>query len=209
MRYRSGKVWDLVRNEQGIALLTVMLIMLMMSVLGLAAIAVTGFENRMAGFAMNGESATTAAESGLSTSVNIIQQSIDQGGIPTGYSPSIIPAAALTGPPTLYAEIQGGADNNGDSVTGSGAAGPDVVLSNVGQYTVNCDIDRLYTKAKSGSGLQFAGGYEGVGGGASGGGVDVLYQIDCGTTLTATGVTSRVVAIYACSLTGETCQKKL
>ena len=38
-------------NEQGVAMLTVLLIMLMMTVLGVAALTVTGFESRMAGFA--------------------------------------------------------------------------------------------------------------------------------------------------------------
>lgn len=202
---------DQVRGESGIAVLTVMLLLLIMTVLGLAAITVTGLENRMAGFAMSSEVSATAAESCLSTAVNIIQQTIDPingGAVPPAYSPSPVPTASKDGPPTLTAEIIGQADNDPDSPTGSGAAGPDISFM-VASYAVNGDIDRLYGKANSGSGLQFAAGYEGVGGGAAAGGVDLIYQVDCRATLVATGTTSRVVAVYACNLTGETCQRKI
>ncbi len=204
---------DRISGEKGVAVLTVMLLLLIMTVLGLAAITVTGLENRMAGFAMSSEVSATAAESCLSTAVNVIQQTIDPingGAVPPAFSPNPVPVASLNGPPTLAAEIRGepGAENDPDSPTGSGAAGPDLVLS-IPPYTVNGDIDRLYAKGSSGSGLQFAAGYEGVGGGAAAGGVDLIYQVDCRATLTATGTTSRIVAIYACNLTGETCQRKI
>ena len=37
------------KNEQGIAMLTVLLVMMMMTALGIAALTATGLENRMAG----------------------------------------------------------------------------------------------------------------------------------------------------------------
>ena len=65
------------KNEQGIAMMTVLLVMLMMTVLGISALTVTGLENRMAGSMTSMESATAAAESCAGVGVNIIQQTID------------------------------------------------------------------------------------------------------------------------------------
>ena len=64
------------RGEEGIALVTTLVILLIMTVLGVGAVAVTALENRIAGFQRTGESATSAAESCVGTSVNIIQQTL-------------------------------------------------------------------------------------------------------------------------------------
>ena len=200
------------RREEGIALVTTLVILLIMTVLGIGAVAVTGLENRIAGFQRTGESATSAAESCVGTSVNIIQQTL-------ATSTLTVPAAfvSATGPvlntaevavnPTLSMEISGSSDNDTDVVTGVGAAGPDYSLQ-INGYTVLGDIDRLYLMGKAGAGMQFAAGYEGVGSGTAGGGADIVYRIDCLATLQAVGTESRVVAIYACTLNGQ-CQKKI
>jgi Tfp pilus assembly protein PilX len=200
------------RSEEGIALLTTLVILLIMTVLGIGAVAVTGLENRIAGFQRTGESATSAAESCVGTSVNIIQQTLATSNL-------TVPAAwvSATGPvlntaevavnPTLSMEISGSSDNDTDVVTGVGAAGPDYSLQ-INGYTVLGDIDRLYLMGKAGAGMQFAAGYEGAGSGTAGGGADIVYRIDCLATLAAVGTESRVVAIYACTLNGQ-CQKKI
>ena len=200
------------RGEEGIALVTTLVILLIMTVLGVGAVAVTALENRIAGFQRTGESATSAAESCVGTSVNIIQQTL-------ATSTLTVPATfvSATGPvlntaevavsPTLSMEISGQSDNDTDLVTGAGAAGPDYSLQ-INGYTVLGDIDRLYLMGKAGSGMQFAAGYEGAGSGTAGGGADIVYRIDCRATLTAVGAESRVVAIYACTLNGQ-CQKKI
>ena len=51
----------IVMNQRGVALVTVMLVMIIMTVIGIAALTVTGMENRMAGFQRTGEAAATAA----------------------------------------------------------------------------------------------------------------------------------------------------
>ncbi|NOT96890.1 MAG: hypothetical protein HOP00_11360 [Nitrospira sp.] len=199
-----------VGSEQGIALLTVVLLLVIMTALGIAAITATGLENRMAGFGTSMETAGIAAESCLGTSVNVLQRALDDGEVAAAFSPSPVPAASLAGPPTLSAEIRGevGAEADPDAPNGVGAAGPDIVLS-LPPYTVNGDIDRLYVKAKSGSGLQFAGAYEGTGSSAASGGVEIFYRINCVATNTATGTASPVTAVYACTLSGESCQRQL
>ena len=202
---------SMVTDEQGMALLTVMILVLILTVLGVSAMTVTGLENRIAGFQRTTEVAADAAESCLSTSVKIIQQTIDAGAVPaavvtaTGPVPTGAETAAT---PSLTMEIMGQSDNHTDTVTGAGAMGPDYDQT-VNGYSVKGDIDRLYIQAKAGSGMQFAAGYEGVGSGSASGGADVLYRVDCRATLTATGTESRIVGVYACTLNGDSCQRKL
>ena len=200
------------RGEEGIALVTTLVILLMMTVLGVGAVAVTALENRIAGFQRTGESATSAAESCVGTSVNIIQQTLASSNltVPAVFVSAagpVLTSAEVAVNPTLSMEISGQSDNHTDMVTGAGVTGPDYSLQ-INGYSVLGDIDRLYLMGKAGSGMQFAAGYEGAGSGTAGGGADVVYRIDCRATLTAVGSESRVVAIYACTLNGQ-CQKKI
>ena len=66
-------------NQRGVALLTVMIIALIMTILGIAAITVSGLETRMSGFVRTKEVVSTAAESCEGTAVNIIQQTLYYG----------------------------------------------------------------------------------------------------------------------------------
>ena len=200
------------RGEEGIALITTLVILLIMTVLGVGAVAVTALENRIAGFQRTGESATSAAESCVGTSVNIIQQTLATSTltVPAAFVSAagpVLTAAEVAANPSLSMEISGSSVNDPDLVTGAGAAGPDYSLQ-INGYTVLGDIDRLYLMGKAGSGMQFAAGYEGAGSGTAGGGADIVYRIDCTATLAATGTQSRVVATYACTLNGQ-CQKKI
>ena len=203
------------RGEEGIALVTTLVILLIMTVLGMGAVAVTALENRIAGFQRTGESATSAAESCVGTSVNIIQQTLASSNltVPAVFVSAagpVLTSAEVAVNPTLSMEISGQSDNHTDMVTGAGVTGPDYSLQ-INGYSVLGDIDRLYLIGKAGSGMQFAAGYEGAGSGTAGGGADIVYRIDCRATLTAAtaaGTESRVVAIYACTLNGQ-CQKKI
>lgn len=200
------------RSEEGIALVTTLVILLIMTVLGVGGVAVTALENRIAGFQRTSEAATSAAESCVGTSVNIIQQTLASSNlaVPAAFVSAtgpILTAAEVAAIPSLSLEISGGADNNTDLVTGTGAAGPDYSLQ-INGYTVLGDIDRLYIMGKAGSGMQFAAGYEGTGSGTAGGGADIAYRIDCQATLPTVGAESRVMAIYVCTLNGQ-CQKKI
>ena len=198
------------KNEQGIAMMTVLLVMLMMTVLGVSALTVTGLENRMAGSMTSMESATAAAESCAGTGVNVIQQTIDPyagaGTLPPAFLSNATPAGPIpqTNAAVLNQEIMGSSDNNIDFANGTGAV-PNLVQT-VGAFTVNGDIDRLYIKGSPGSGMQQFAGYEGTGS-SSVGSSNIFYRIDCVARNTATGISARVTAVYACTVTGESCQK--
>lgn len=209
-------------NEQhGVALLTVMLLTLILMVLGMLSITVSGWERRIAGQSATMEAAAAAAESCIGTSVNIIQQTITppgllpttalsnavpQGPVPTGNNNAQILLSEIKGQP-----LPGGAasENYNDvPILPTGQIGAPNVVQNVNNYAVWGDIDRMYAKQKAGTGMQMFGGYEGTAQGAGTGGTDFLYRIDCVATNVALGTTSRITAVYACTSSGESCQKK-
>ncbi len=193
-------------GQEGVALLTVLLLMVILTMIGIATITVTGVQNRMAGNVRTSESGASAAEACVGTAVNIIQQTIDAAQLPAAFLSNANPAGPVpqSNSATLQAEIMGQSDNNADAAESN----PNTSVQ-VNTFTVNGDIDRLYVVPKAGGSLQFAAGYEGTAGGAAGGGLDILYRINCVATNAATSTRSRVTAIYACTVTGESCQKKL
>lgn len=200
---------SLASNQRGVALMTVLFLMLIMTVLGLAAVTVSGLENNMAGLTRNTETAAIAAESCIGTAVNIIQQTIDQGSLPATFLSDATPAGPVPqlNSVTLNQEILGQSDNNLDAADGTGAV-PNLVMS-VNSYTVNGDLDRLYTKARAGTAMQMFGGYDGPGSGSAAGGIDILYRINCVAKSSLGSTKSRVTAVYSCTSTGESCQKKI
>ena len=200
----------LLGNDRGMAMLTVMMVLLMLTVLGIAAITVSGLGNTMAGLQRTMEASANAAESCLGTGANIIQQVF----LPENGSQ--IPAALLdnSSPPgpipngnktVLENELIGNPENNTDKASGV----PNLVMpGTIGPYRVAGDIDRLYVKMRAGSGQQQFAAYDGAGVGAGSNGVDAYFRISCLATNVATGTESRISAIYACSLTGDGCQKQ-
>ena len=185
-------------SQRGIALLTVMMLMLIMTVIGIAAITVTGLENRMAGFTRTGESAATAADSCMGVGANVIRQAL----VPANTATGAIPLAYLStvGGPVpalnsviLFQEIYG-KDGLGVSTKNSPdtAAGvPNLVLT-VNGFTVNGDIDYLYNENTSGTA-----------------GTTNVYRINCVATNVATGTSSSVTAVYGCTFAGGAeCTKK-
>jgi Tfp pilus assembly protein PilX len=200
-------------DEQGMAMLTVVMVMLMLTVLGIAALTVSGLENNMAGLHRTMEASANAAESCLGTGANIIQQVFvpESGGqvpvvlLDNNSPPGPVPSGNQA---VLQNELIGNPENLTDVPTGTGAAPNLVMPGGIGPYAVAGDIDRLYVKMRAGSGQQQFSAYEGTGVGAGSNGVDVYFRISCVATNTATGTESRVAAIYACSLTGDGCQKQ-
>jgi hypothetical protein len=187
-------------GQDGVALLTVMMIMLILTVLGIAAITTTGLENRMAGFTRTGEEAATAADSCLGVGANLIRQvliPVNSMAIPLPFLSNAAPPGPvpLTNAVILHDEIYGrdaagvSTKNSGDSA----AVTPNLVLA-VNGLTVNGDIDYLYNENTTGTG----------------GAITNTYRITCVASNVASGSTSSVTAVFACTLTaGSTeCSKK-
>ena len=191
-------------------MLTVMMVLLMLTVLGIAAITVSGLGNTMAGLQRTMEASANAAESCLGTGANVIQQVfLPENGtqIPAALLDNSSPAGPIpnSNKTILENELIGNPENNTDQASGV----PNLVMpGTIGPYRVVGDIDRLYVKMRAGSGQQQFAAYDGAGVGAGSNGVDAYFRISCLATNTATGTESRVSAIYACSLTGDGCQKQ-
>lgn len=215
VRGRGDRSRIMIRDERGIALISVMMVMLMVTVLGIAALTASGLGNSMSGLQRTMTESGQAAESCLGTSANVLLQTL----LPE--SGSEIPPALLapTGPVVttnnnaviLADEIIGQPENSIDVASGIGptglAAAPNIQMT-VGNYTVVGDIDRLYVKPRAGSGQQQNAAYDGAGVGAGANGIDIFYRITCTATNTATGMESQVSSLYACAFTGDGCQKQ-
>lgn len=191
---------SMVVGQDGVALLTVLMMMLIMTVLGVSALTMTGMENRMAGFARTGETAATAADSCLGVGANIIRQALipaNATAIPLAFLSNFAPPGPvpLTNAVILHDEIYGRdasgvvTKNSPDTAAGS----PNLVLT-VNGFAVNGDIDFLYNENTV----------------ATGGAITNTYGINCVATNVAAGTSSSVTAVYACTLvTGSTeCSKK-
>ncbi len=203
-------------GQQGVALLTGMLILIIMAVVGIGSITLTGLENRLAGFVRSGEAASVAAESCLLASVRTIESGIRYSEIPADLldnatPPGPVPNANKT---QLFNEISGAAgyENYGDTLPATypnfniGVPNPLTTLNN---FTVQGDIDRVQNKQSSGGSLLMLQGYEGLGSGAASGGVEILYQVNCMAEHSATNTRSKIVAVYACKPVEDGCLRKI
>jgi hypothetical protein len=197
------------RREDGIAMLTILMLTVILTVIGIAAITTTTMDLKLAGGERMREASVNSAEACLSSAVQIIQQTLTNSGMPA----SILgPNPVIMNPVTLQSEILGfpGFEQLNDTADFQDPARvPNAVLS-VASFTVNIDIDRLFARPKTGGSLTFAAGYEGTGAGAAGGGVEILYRISCyssgGLNMNTFG---QVTGVYACVATGESCQRKI
>lgn len=206
------------KDQQGFAMLSIMLLLILISALGIGATTITGLENRIAGFGSTMESSSAAAEACVETGVKVIQQALDVsngGSLPTALlsdqnPPGPVPAGNKA---QLELEIMGDPAAVLDAPIGPpfppgvAAAVPNL-SQNIGSYAVVGDIDRLYLKPRVGSGQQFASAYDGTAVGSGSGGMEIYYRVDCAATNVATGMSSRVAATYSC-LYNEGCVRKL
>lgn len=162
-----------VRNESGVILITVLLLMLIMTFLGIMVIDTSTIDMQIAGNFKRSSTAFEGAEAGVELSIPIIERTMFNG--------SMLSYNALTTSPNsiasdLVSEITGSLNNSSDGLCG-GSAAPDIVIADLNGVKIEVDIDRLMSDAISGSALEFASGYEGIGAGAAGGGTQVLFRI--------------------------------
>ena len=193
-------------------MLTVLMLTIILTVIGLAAITTTTMDMKMAGSEMMRERGESAAESCMSSGVQIIQQTLANSAIPPALTAAGANPAVTAAP--LQSEIMGYPGFEGLGGTDYAAPGgvPNAVLkvpTTNPLFNVNMDIDRLYAAIGAGSSAQASGGYEGTGGAAA---VNIYYRIDCYATTASSGgqqVSSRITGVYMCKQTGDSCQRKI
>ena len=186
-RYKGSQV----KGEQGMSLITVMMVLLIMTLMGISILAITGSERQIAG-------SVSASESCVSTGANVLQQSLQAHAVPAALLSNAVPPGPV--PLANLAVLNGEMINDGgnpDFPVGAGSA-PNLSMT-IGNYQVFGDIDRLYVQCAFGS--DCLPGSETMR-------LDIFYQITCVAQNQATGITSQVGALYACNNTGTFCQPR-
>jgi hypothetical protein len=216
---------SLLGRQDGIAMLTVLMLTIILTVIGIAAISTTTMDLRMAGGERMREASVSAGEACLSTGGYIIQQVIANSGftvpasmIGSTANPRVVKLASDLGElPTknpIVVEIMGYDDKNlalGADTADPNAPGnvPNAVLwiptRAAPAFIVNMDIDRLYKQPAVGGPSCYAGGCY----------PDIFYRITCFPRIatpegSALGTTlGPVSAVYLCKQQPDTCQPKL
>ncbi len=180
------------------SLITVMMVILIMSLMGVSIVTITGLGRQGASSVSANEAMTDAAESCVSTGANVLQQSLQAHVVPAALLSNAVPPGPVpfTNLAVLNGEIitDGG---NADFPIGAGSL-PNLTMT-VGNFQVFGDIDRLYVQCASGS--DCSPGSETLR-------LDIFYQITCVAQNAVTGLTSQVGAVYACNNTGVFCQPR-
>lgn len=156
-----------VKNEEGMVLAMVLMLMVVIAVLGAMAINTSTIDVQIFGNQKRSSEAFEVAQAGVDVSIPIIENTLIDGAIPDF---SALPEIVLH--PDTGDEILGTAVEN-DGVNNL----PDVTVTMSNGTISRSDIDRLYTQAIAGGAMEFAGGYEGTGASAAGGGTAILYRI--------------------------------
>jgi hypothetical protein len=169
-------------QECGVTLIASMIIMLMISILGVAALTMSGIGNSTIGALRMTEEGTAAAESCVGVGASVIQRTLAGSAVPLGLQTPLGPVPSLNAA-TLNLELQRNPANSADCAVMTsicGVAVPNLTMV-VNNYGVNGDIDSLFTRPTIGSP-----------------GIDEYFRIDCTATNAATGTQARVIAIYDC-----------
>lgn len=165
-----------IRNEKGMILITVLLLMAIVALLGTMAINTSTVDVQIAGNLKRSATAFGGAEAGVDVSVPIIEETLAEGTLtPTTYN--VVGSDNVTrtinldpaDDDSLGNEIGGASNYDGDI--------SDFTVPDLGGVQVEVDIDRLYSYNLPGGAMEFASGYEGVGAAAAGGGIGILYRV--------------------------------
>ncbi|HEY3198293.1 MAG TPA: hypothetical protein VGJ57_09785 [Nitrospirales bacterium] len=191
------------RREDGIAMLTILMLTLILTVIGIAAITTTTMDLKLAGGELMRETSMNTAEACVSTSVQIIQQTLANSNIPASLLAADPNVQIFPNP--LRSEIMGEA--NFDQLNDTADFQNPLVAPNVkllmGGFTVNIDIDRLFIRPIPGGTLKAADGYSS--------GVpsfEILYRISCYSS-GGSGSIGYITGVYACPLDKGVCRRQI
>lgn len=179
-----------IQDDSGsVTIITAILILVILTLIGLAAMDTTTVELQIAGNDQRSRIAFYNADSGVYGVPKIVSRIVDTSD-PVGIAAeadSIATGAAwdaTTDQDIFFDQVMGYAIYD---------ALPDIILGQ-GGFDTQIDVERLRTIQLAGGGAEFASGVEGIGVGATGG-VAVLYELDSRGQSTR-GANANVVADY-------------
>ncbi|HUK55794.1 MAG TPA: PilX N-terminal domain-containing pilus assembly protein [Nitrospiria bacterium] len=173
-------------GQKGAILMVTMMILLVLTVMGIAAISTTTSELRITGNANVQNMVFYGADGGSRTYAPILKTAIDTRTLST--APPVADSNLLN-------EIMGmtvAPPNDGPTDTPTNH--PDLSLT-AGNVTVGVDIDRIQERLLSGGASEFGGGYEGIGASSVSGGIGIYYAMDSVGQI-GTRVQSQVSHVY-------------
>jgi hypothetical protein len=151
------------KGQAGSALVVALLILVVLTIIGIAATTTTEIDIQMAGNDLFHKMAFYNTDGGIYATPKVISLSLDNGA-----DPAIAGVTYLGAAGTFYRELMG--FNAGD-------AARDVRLV-IGGFNVDVDVQRTGVQYIAGGGTEFASGAEGVGVAGSGGGIAIMYDLD-------------------------------
>jgi hypothetical protein len=161
-----------VHNQQGSILFVALMVLLILTTLGIAAISTTTTEVRITGNAALQNMVFYGADGGGRSYPPVLTETIENRAVPTRF---IAPGGPVGDAVDLTAEIFGFSPNDG--LTDDPFADPDLSAA-LDIVEVRLDLDRLQERLLAGGAAEFAGGYEGIGAASAGGNVGIYYQAD-------------------------------
>lgn len=185
------------QSQQGAALVIAIMILLILTVLGIYAVTTSTLETKIAGAERSYKVAFYTADTGEPVGVNIIKSIIlnvpsDKSLLPAPWNNIVLDNNLVLN--EIFTDIRD-ADQVSDNTRDVDAWGNNLGLPEGGNVELWMDIDRLSAYQITGGAIQFASGYEGIGGGG-GGSIGVTYAIDSIGRYTLMGSQSRIESGY-------------
>ena len=164
---------QIVDNERGVILITVLFLLIIGSIIGTIAINSSTVEVQVSGYSRCASNAFAAAEAGFDVTVPIIESSLSEGKLtPSAFSIEGNDVSFLN-MTTMEEELVDGRLRDPDSIN--------MHIPSIAGATVEIDVDYSGSYAAEGGSLEFAQGYEGVGMGAAGGGIIMAFAVTSNT----------------------------
>ncbi len=138
------------KQENAYILITTLLILLVLTVIGFAALGTSRIENMLSGNIRLRETALSAADSAVDISASLIEHAVRTQNT-TGY-------ANIVNDSKLALELRNTPFDSTDDVN----TNPDVKYQ-LDNQNVSVDIDKMYVKRIGGTAIEYASGYEGAG----------------------------------------------
>ena len=163
------------RAERGMVLVITLFLMVVVGLIGLAAILTTSTDLQSSRRDRLEKSSFYAADGGVEVVPEVVNYYVENMPESDGY-PDNLPSEfqPLIKDQYLTNEVMGYASNNDGSYDGTDT-NPDVEFAVVGR-DVDVDIDRFHTQHSDGSAAETLLGYEGIGTGLGGGAIAVYYR---------------------------------
>jgi hypothetical protein len=181
---RPGNIFFGIKNQRGMALISALLLLMIVSLMAVGMSTDTSMDVRIAGYEKFKAISFGYAEAALNAGSEVLEDNIYEAGwtLPTDY-PNL--SALYTGNIAIV--------NNGsfymDSNLGPPPAKPVKNLLITGDIEAEVVVQRLLSKLAEGGATQMAAGYEMLGKGAAGGGIHILYNFEAEGTGTDQALT--------------------